>query len=236
MGFAIHRFKRLPSTMEKAHALARKGAGEGTWIVAETQTQGRGRLGRKWNSPLGGLYCSLILRPTRPQAEIPQLALVAGLAAAEAIHDLTRLYPSIRWPNDLLINGKKVAGILVEAKDKAVVAGIGINVTTDVKKLPPEATSLAACGAKKTSPDKLLAALRKHLGHWYAVWAEEGFAPIRQALRSRIGHFGEPVTITTGRQHLEGAAQDLDEQGRLVVRLDSGIQRSFEAGEVTLLR
>ena len=137
--------------MEIAHELAADGAPEGTLVWAARQEQGRGRLGRVWASPEGGLYCSLILRPMRAPAEIPQLSLVAGLSTAEAIHEVTQLHPAIRWPNDLLLGGKKVAGILAEGQSHslrpAVVIGIGINVSTDPRELPETATSLHAAGA-----------------------------------------------------------------------------------------
>ena len=110
----LRAFQQVPSTMDVAHALAAEGAVEGTLVWTLRQTQGRGRQGRAWASPAGGAYFSIVVRPARPSAEIPQLSLVAGLALAEAVQEVTRLHPSIRWPNDLLINGKKVAGILSE--------------------------------------------------------------------------------------------------------------------------
>ena len=222
--------------MEVAHQLAADGAPEGTLVVAARQGQGRGRLGRTWASPEGGVYVSLILRPTRPPSETPQLSLVAGLAAAEAIRDAARLYPSIRWPNDLLIRDRKVGGILTEGRDGAVVVGIGINVATDPAQLPEGSTSLAAEGASHVSREEVIADLCRRFSAWYDVWTRQGFGPIREALRPWMGLFGHPVHLTAGTEHLEGTASDLDESGRLVVRLDSGILRQFDMGEVTLLR
>ncbi len=222
--------------MELAHELARRGAAEGTLVWALRQEQGRGRQGRAWISPEGGAYVSLILRPQRPMREVPQLALVTGLSAAEAIRDTACLYPSIRWPNDLLLRDKKVGGILVEAKDGAVVLGVGVNVITEAAQLPAEAISLAAAGASHCSREDVIAGVCRRLSHWYAVWAREGFAPIREALQPWMGMFGQPVSITAGSQLFEGTAQNLDEQGRLVVRLDSGAQRPFDVGQVSLLR
>ena len=236
LGRPIHAFARAGSTMEIAHALAQDGASEGTLVWALRQDQGRGRLGRTWESPEGGAYFSLILRPTRPVVETPQLALVAGLSAAEAIQDAACLYPSIRWPNDLLLDGKKVGGILVEAKNDAVVVGVGINVATRHAQLPPEAASLAAAGTSHASCEDVIAGFCQRMSHWYAVWSREAFGSIREALRPRMGHFGQPVHITAGSRRFEGTASDLDETGRLLVRLDSGVIRAFEVGEVTLLR
>ena len=306
-GDTIHAFASCDSTMERAHALARDGAGEGTLVFAARQTQGRGRLGRRWESPDGGAYFSLILRPTRPPAEAPQLSLVAGLATAEAIYEqmiamaagtgssdgglvaapgssersarptearsrskifLARPSPSlgtpwplgkstsaspgplrppkasppaatpvvsIRWPNDILLDGKKVAGILTETSTHHyVVVGIGINVATDPKDLPDTATSLAASGAA-CDPYLLTAALCSKLDGWYVVWTAQGFAPIRAALRPWL-NMGGVVRLTTGDSQVEGQATDVDNRGCLLVRLESGVVRTFEAGEVSLLR
>jgi len=247
-GRPVHAFKQVGSTMEVAHQLAAEGAPEGTLIVAAHQEQGRGRLGRTWASPEGGVYLSLILRPTRPPSETPQLSLVAGLAAAEAIRDVACLYPSIRWPNDLLLREKKVGGILTEQKVpgtlekgscslfSAVVVGVGINVATDPAQLPAGSTSLAAEGAPHVSREEVIAGVCRRFSAWYDVWARQGFGPVREALRPWMGLFGHPVQLTAGTEQFQGTAQDLDEQGRLIVRMDSGLRRQFDMGEVTLLR
>ena len=235
-GRPVYAFQTVGSTMDAAHRLAADEAPEGTLVVAERQEQGRGRLGRTWVSPEGGLYSSLILRPKRPAGDIPQLSLVAGLAAAEAIRDAACLYPSIRWPNDLLLREKKVGGILTEARDSVVVVGLGINVSTDPAQLPEGSTSLAAEGAAHVSREDLLAGLCRRFMAWYDVWGREGFGPIRDALRPWIGLFGHVVHLAAGSERFEGTASDLDESGRLLVRLDSGIIRQFEMGEVALLR
>ncbi len=236
MGRSVYAFEQLGSTMEHAHALAREGAPEGTLVVTLRQNQGRGRLGRVWESPVGGAYFSLIVRPTRELSDVPQLSLLAGLSAAEAIQRSTGLYPSLRWPNDVLLNGNKVAGILVEAKASAVILGVGINVTTRTDELPDTATSLQAGGARAVDPLVLTASLCQQFQAWYDVWTAEGFASIREALRPWMGHFGQPVHISAGSQQFEGTASDVDENGRLMVRLDSGLIRTFDVGEVTLLR
>jgi BirA family biotin operon repressor/biotin-[acetyl-CoA-carboxylase] ligase len=257
LGQPLQAFQQVGSTMDLAHRLAKSGHPEGSLVWAARQTQGRGRLGRPWASPPGGIYLSFILRPRRSAADIPQLALVTGLACAEAVRERTGLSPAIRWPNDLLLDERKVAGILVEAKDRAVIIGVGVNLTTDPGQLPDTATSLKKCLALRkaekvpgTFPGapcgkrvdaaldsyRLTGELCRRFGAWYDAWTAQGFEPIRQALRPWLGHFGRPVHITAGTQRLEGVAQDLDERGRLVVRLDTGILRMFEVGEVTLLR
>jgi BirA family biotin operon repressor/biotin-[acetyl-CoA-carboxylase] ligase len=236
IGQPLYAFRRVGSTMEVAHALAADRAPEGTLVWAARQDQGRGRLGRVWESPEGGVYLSLIVRPTRPASEIPQLSLVAGLSSAEAIHELTRLFPRIRWPNDLLLNNWKVSGILVEARSGAVIVGIGINVATDPHALPETATSLTAAGAAGCDPYRLTGVLCRRYQAWYDVWVAQGFAPIREALRPWMSLFGQPIRIAAGSNRFEGTASDLDEHGRLLVRLDSGLIRPFEMGEVTLLK
>ena len=231
----VYAFERTASTMEEAHVLAADGEPEGTLVFAKQQTQGRGRLGRTWESPEGGAYCSIILRPQRTTTETPQLSLVAGLAVAEGLRQLIHLHPTIRWPNDVLVEGKKLAGILVEAKGGAVVIGIGVNVATPVSALPDTATSLAALLAHAPHPHQVIGALWRRFSVWYDVWTTQGLAPIREALHPSMDLFGEVVHITTGSTHFEGTATDLDESGRLLVRLDSGMVRPFEMGEVTLL-
>ncbi len=232
----VYAFERAASTMEEAHALAADGAPEGTLVFAKQQTQGRGRLGRIWESPEGGAYCSIIVRPQRATAEIPQLSLVAGLAVIEGLRQLTHLHPSIRWPNDVLVEGKKLAGILVEVKVGVVVIGIGVNVAASPEALAETATSLAALLPNCPHPHQVVGALWRRFSVWYDMWTWQGFAPVREALRPSMGLFGEVVHLTAGSQRFEGTARDLDEQGRLVVRLDSGMQRAFDMGEVTLLR
>ena len=241
-GWTIHAFQHVTSTMEVARELAADGAPERTLVWAARQEQGRGRLGRTWESPEGGVYLSLMLKPTRPMTEISQLSLVAGLATVEAIQRVTNLFCAIRWPNDLLLAGKKVAGILVEIRSGLraqgslyAVIGIGINVAVDPRELPEIATSLRAAGAS-ADPYRLTGELCRRFAAWYDVWTRDGFGPIREALRPWIGIFGQPVHIAAGAERFEGTASDLDDSGRLLVRLDSGIIRHFDMGEVTLLR
>jgi BirA family biotin operon repressor/biotin-[acetyl-CoA-carboxylase] ligase len=238
IGRACLAFDSLPSTMDLAHQLAVDGAEEGTCVWAETQTAGRGRAGRAWVSPPGGCYLSLILRPTRILREVPQLALVAGLAAAQAIHDLTKLSAVIRWPNDLMLRGRKLAGVLCEAKSNdnkvAAIIGIGINVSAEPHQVPAEGTSLAQ---SVTPPDRvaLFGALCRRLQALYDQWNRDGFAPLKPLLVSSMT-FGNIVRIDAGSDTLHGQTQDIDDQGRLVIRLDSGIMRAVDVGEVTLLR
>lgn len=251
LGHPCYAYQTVPSTMDLAHQLAQQGAPEGACVWAETQTSGRGRAGRAWTSPAGGIYLSLILRPTRDTREIPQLALVAGLAVAETIHDVTGLWGAIRWPNDVLLNNQKVCGILVEASSSDIrqqtadssrnqnsyaVVGIGVNVTTAHADLPEGATSLGHWINPVLDRFALAATLFQFLDQNYQQWIRDGFAPIRAQLSRWIGLFGHLVQITTPKDQFQGQAVDLDEAGRLLVRLDSGIIRVVDMGETALLR
>ena len=236
IGRMVYAYGVVVSTMDLAHGLAAADSPEGTLICAVEQMDGRGRQGRRWVSAPGGLYCSVILRPQVPLERAPQLALVAGLAAAEAIRSLTGLVPWVRWPNDLLLSGRKVGGTLVEARGGAVVVGQGINVTAEHDLLPDTATSLAASGAEDVDLVALTAAWCGALESWYDRWITDGFEPIRQALRSRMAFFGDPIHLQRGEGRVEGTATDLDEAGRLIVRLDSGVLQAFDMGEVTRVR
>ena len=279
LGKPCYAFHEIPSTMDVAHRLALQETSEGTCVWAERQTGGRGRAGRHWSSPPGGIYCSVVLRPTRSQQELPQLALVAGLATVQAIHDVTGLPAAIRWPNDVLLHGKKLAGILTEARSSSstqhtahstrtyAVIGMGINVITDSRDLPEGTTALAHWTQKvpgtflhqvpgtfrrkvpgtfyrrnrtervqRVDRFALAAALFRRLEQAYQQWNADGFAAIRPLLLPWIGLFGQLVHITTTRERFEGQAMDIDETGRLLVRLDSGMVRAFDAGDVTLLR
>lgn len=235
LGKPCYAYQELPSTMDAAHELAAHDAPEGTCVWAERQTAGRGRSGRAWVSPPGGVYLSVILRPSRPSVELPQLTLVAGLAAAEAIHELTGLPAAIRWPNDVLLHDRKLVGILTEARHSAVI-GLGINVATAQADLPDTATSLAQWVNRAPDRVAVAGALLCRLEGHYRVWNRDGFAAVRPALLERLGLFGRFVHITTGAGTFEGQAADVDDSGRLLLRLDAGLVRAFDAGEVALLR
>ena len=154
-GKKVYRYSSLSSTMEKARELAEKGEEEGTVVVAETQNKGRGRWGRDWFSPQGGLYFSLILRPKKKL--IKPLPILAGLSLKKAIKKITKLESRMKLPNDILVNGKKVAGILMEKTDSFLILGMGINTNTKEEELTEfSGTSLAHLTGKKIDNKKLL--------------------------------------------------------------------------------
>ncbi|HVU71592.1 MAG TPA: biotin--[acetyl-CoA-carboxylase] ligase [Mycobacteriales bacterium] len=201
---------------------AREGAGEGLVVVAESQTAGRGRLGRTWVSPArAGLTLSVLLRPqVSDPAEWGWLPLLAGLAAAGAVRAQAGLEAVVKWPNDVLVGERKLAGILAEAvQPGAVVIGVGLNVTTTAAELPPDvaATSLAVEGARTTDRSIVLRALLRSLASVYDAWQIDP-APQRDAYRAVCATLGSRVRLELpdGRS-VVGLADDVDTDGRLVV-------------------
>lgn len=226
----------VDSTQNRARALADAGAPEGTVVWAEHQTRGRGRLGRSWtDEPSSALLISIILRPGLPLSCLPQISLLAGVAVAEAVGEESGLPVTLAWPNDLLIRGRKVAGILAESVTSGagpvVILGIGVNVnqTRFPEDLAGRATSLGLEGGRAFDRERLLKALLVRLEVWYRRWATEGFAPIREAWRRGSGTLGQRVTVEEG---IGGIAVDLAEDGALLVRTDTGALVRRVAGEL----
>ena len=233
-------------------AAARAGAPEGTVLAAESQTAGRGRLGRLWVSPpRAALTFSVLLRPRRvPAASKGWVPLLAGVAVAAALRAETGLDACLKWPNDVLVGGAKVAGILAEQSGDAIVVGAGINVSGRQDELPAAgATSLGLAGAGGTDRQQLLISVLAELERWYLAWlgaAGPGPQPaagpdadacgLRPEYRRLSGTLGNPVRVSLpGGQILTGIARDVDETGRLVVLAASGLV-AVSAGDVLHLR
>jgi BirA family biotin operon repressor/biotin-[acetyl-CoA-carboxylase] ligase len=229
------------STQRVARDLARAGAAEGTTVVAEAQTAGRGRLGRTWHSPPGvNVYVSVVLRPPVAPALVPQLALVAGLAVADAVA-ATGLEPAIKWPNDVLVGGRKVAGVLTEMEAEVervghAVVGIGVNVngTAFPPDLREKATSLRIAAGRPVDraafTGRLLAALESR----YATWLAGGFAALRDGWERRASLTGRAVRIAAPDGEVAGRVRGIGADGALeVVRADGALAR-IVAGEVTV--
>ena len=241
LGTPLYAMAEVGSTMDVARELAEQGAPGGACVIADRQTEGRGRSGRRWESPPGGLYLSFILRPSRPPDEWPSLSLVVGVALAEAVGALCQLDVSIRWPNDLLVNGRKLAGILIEAHTGSsggewVVVGIGLNLLDAPTGLDQPATALREHLAHPPTRQELAAALFRSLERRYEAWTVGGFSSIRPVWLERSSLIGEGVSVSLPNEKLEGQASDIDERGRLILRLDTGVQRSVDVGDVRLLR
>jgi BirA family biotin operon repressor/biotin-[acetyl-CoA-carboxylase] ligase len=239
-GFFVTVLAEAASTNADAADRARKGAPEGTVVVAETQTAGRGRQGRSWQSPpRAGLTFSVVLRPPAVSGWLP---LLAGLSVAVALREQAGVEAGVKWPNDVLISradstrgGRKVAGLLAEVPaggDGAIVVGIGLNVTTRAGELPDErATSLALEGATTTDRATLLKAVLRSLARAYASWIADP-AALRPAYKAACVSLNRDVRVELpGGESYEGRATDIDDAGRIVVA-----ERSFAAGDVIHLR
>jgi BirA family transcriptional regulator, biotin operon repressor / biotin---[acetyl-CoA-carboxylase] ligase len=205
---------------------------EGTVAVADYQTSGRGRLGRSWEAPPGdALLASVLLKPpsTRP---LPQLALVAGVAVADALERLTGLAVQIKWPNDVMLRRSKVAGILAEARDGAVVLGIGVNLNQSPDRLPERAGSLRTTTGVEWDRDEVLDAVLAELGRRYGQWRDGGLDAVYDGLGARDFLRGRTVEVDGTR----GTAELIDREGRLRIAVGHGESVTLESGEVTYER
>ena len=214
------------STNDDVAALAREGAPEGIWLRADRQTGGKGRQGRAWQSPPGNLYASTLVRLQPGDSPAPTLALVAAVVLHEAVRPhapATR----IKWPNDLLVGGAKLAGILLERQGDAVIVGFGVNLAYHPEHLGRPATSLDPPVAADAFLERLAAIFQAWLGRWRV----EGFAPIRAAWLAAAHPIGTALTASDARGTFEG----LDESGALRLRLENGALRILHAGDIFLL-
>lgn len=244
-GAALRYFPAVDSTQRAAWEAARAGTAEGTLFVADTQTAGRGRHGHTWASPPGaGVYASLLLRPRRPPAALLWLTLAAGLALADAVHAVCGVEAQIRWPNDLLIAGKKFGGILVESSptdhatncnlDRSMVAVLGFGLNLRPASLPPSlaaiATALDLHTPAPATRGALANAAMEHLLHRYAVWSEGGDDRLRDEFERRSSYArGMPVIVAGS---WGGVTDGLDADGFLRVRTPSGVVRTVISGDV----
>ncbi len=245
IGQTVHFFRDLPSTNDLAKELAGISAKEGTVIIAEKQTKGKGRQGRDWISPEGGLWFSVILRPKVSPEHSLKLTLLAAVAVTKTLEKLYPLPVQVKWPNDVLINGKKVCGILSEADINGkqlnfVVIGFGINVDFHLSKLPAylhdSSTTLREELSKKISIDAVFRSVLEQLEHHYLIFNEGNFDFILSEWRRFAKFLGSYVYVTSADERIEGWALDIDEQGALIVKLRDGTTRRMLAGDVTLSR
>lgn len=240
-GYRVIEHDSLDSTSAEAERQARAGAADGTVIRARRQTAGRGRQGRQWHSPEGNLYFSLILRPDAPPTIAAQLTFVTVLALGEAIGSVLPAETDLafKWPNDVLLDGRKVAGILLESSGSSagrldwLVVGCGLNVMHFPENLPGyRATSLTAAGAADPDPGTLLAAFLGAFAVWRARWQDEGLAPVRDAWLARAARIGAEITVRLPGDELHGRFTGLDETGALLLDLPDGSRRTVTAGDV----
>jgi BirA family biotin operon repressor/biotin-[acetyl-CoA-carboxylase] ligase len=229
------------STMDLARDAAHHGAAEGTVALADEQTAGRGRMGRSWvTPPAANLTFTMILRP--PPAALRQLAMITPLAIVRGCEQELGVRADIKWPNDVQVEGKKLAGILIESEidgtgANAALVGVGLNVNFDPRAhedIRDIATSLAVVLGRQVEREPLLATVLFHVETLYAA-AKEG-ASIRDAWRERLVTLGQSVQVTAPDRVVEGVAEDVDDEGALLVRTADGALVIIEAGDVTLRR
>lgn len=241
LGKEVHHFSEVRSTNDEAKSLAGKGAGEGTVVVAERQIGGKGRLGRSWASPAGGIWVSIILRPAFQPLEAPKLTLATALAVTRVLREETHLDARIKWPNDVFINSKKVCGILTEMNAELdrihyVILGIGLNVNIDIMDFPEEvrgtATSLMEELGKPISRLQLLRSILREEEKVYDLFLKDGFAPIREEVRNLSYTLGKWVTVNYGKGMVSGKALDISESGALLLRTDKGRMITVTSGDV----
>jgi BirA family biotin operon repressor/biotin-[acetyl-CoA-carboxylase] ligase len=246
LGRTLRYFEQTTSTSQVAWSLGEEGAPHGTVVVADQQSQGKGRSGRSWISPPGvNLYLSILLRPDVPAAHAPELTLVAAVALCEALRDAGCERARIKWPNDVEIGARKAAGILTEMSADAqgvdfVVVGIGVDVNMQAEELPPEikdiATSVRIALGKPFPRARLLAKLLERFEAWLDRYEDEGFGVIRARWTALSSTVGSRVRLSLNGKTIEGRAESIDEAGHLIVRTESGGLEKVVAGDVEHLR
>lgn len=244
IGRDIRVFEETTSTNDVVEKLARDGVKEGVVVFAESQTKGRGRLGRKWMSPpRKGLWFSILLRPELRPQETTQLTVAAATALRRAIISRTGLQPEIKWPNDILISGKKVAGILTELnaeldRVKHVILGVGVDVNLSAAELPAElrkiATSLRIESGETVSRPELAADILRELDCDYARICSGQFAALADEWEKNCATIGRGVVVHTGGRQMRGRAESLDDDGALLLRTEHGHLERIIGGDVSL--
>jgi len=235
---AIVRLGRVDSTQAVAFALAADGAADGTVVVAESQAAGRGRRGRAWvDEPGASLLASIVLRPRLEPARLPGLSLAAGVAVAEALTRTAGLAPRLKWPNDVLVDGRKIGGILLESRlggatagQVTAVLGIGLNLGQRLfpADLAPRATSVWLATGRLVDREVLLTALLDALADWRRRLESRGFAPVRARWRELADTLGRTVTV----DGVTGVAVDIDVDGALLVHDAEGRRHRLVVGDV----
>ena len=240
LGRELHYYPRLSTTMDTARELARKGAEEGTVIMAGTQTAGKGRIGRSWFSPEGSLAMSVILKP--PLKNLPQLIMIASLAVVSAIRTVSGLDAAIKWPNDVMIKGRKVCGILIEneveeGKVNYADIGIGINANfepADHPEIADISTGLSHESGRQISVVQLAAAVIDELERLY-IAARNG-DPVHRDWRRHMETLGKRIKVDTGQSIEHGIAESVNENGNLILRRDDGSPVEIVVGDVSLIK
>lgn len=242
LGTRLHYFPELDSTNAYAKRLAEQGAGEGEVVLAEAQTRGRGRLGRSWVSPpFVNLHVSVILRPELPPVHAPQITLMAAVALADTITSFIGNPPAIKWPNDILVDGRKLAGVLTESSCEAgriefVILGIGVNLNYPVAWMPEaireRATSIITLTQNRICREAFVRRLIQDLDRCYGELQEVGFAALALRWQALFGLRGRKVRAEMTDQIVTGTAKGIDRDGALIVEDDQGKPHRIVAGDV----
>ena len=244
-GQAIHYLESCPSTQIVAHEEAQNDALNGTIVIADEQTAGRGRLSRPWSSVAGkGIWMSVITRPSLTPQQAPQLTLVAAVSIVRAIEEVTEVVPTIKWPNDILVNGRKLTGILTELQAdpdrvKAIILGIGLNVNQELEDFPEEirsiATSLRIEEGRVVNRAQLVAGILKYLELYVTMYVDKGFAPIKLLWESYADSIGKRIRISTLKETYEATAKGISDDGRLEVEMDDGTVKGIYSADIHII-
>lgn len=241
-GATIHYFETCESTQLIAHEIVQKGALDGTVVISEEQLEGKGRMARPWSSRAQkGIWMSIILKPELTPQQAPQVTLVAAVAIVRAIEEVTGLTPDIKWPNDLLVNGKKITGILTELQAdpdqiKAIILGIGINVNQSEADFPAELTSIASslkiALGKEVNRAELVATILKYVEHYADLYVEKGFKSIKLLWESYSTTIGKHIRAVMLQETIEGTAIGITDEGMLELQLKDGTLRKIYSGDI----
>lgn len=244
IGKNIHYEESVESTQKIAHLLASKNVPEGTVVIAEEQISGKGRMSRKWYSPkYTGIWMSLILRPNIPLTKAPQLTLLTAVAIVQAMEEMTGLTPEIKWPNDILMNGKKISGILTELQAEAdrihsIIIGMGINVNQKKEDFPPElqgiASSLLVEKGEPISRANLIKSIFKHFEKLYLLYLDQGFFPIKLLWEGYAVSIGKIIKARTLTSTIEGRALGITDDGVLVLEDSNGVIHHIYSADIEL--
>jgi BirA family biotin operon repressor/biotin-[acetyl-CoA-carboxylase] ligase len=238
-------YASIGSTNDAALDLARQGFPQGTVVGAEIQTKGRGRAGRSWFSPGGaGLWFSLVLRPSLPTASLGRIGLWSSVALAGSLYRSMGTCPDLSWPNDVVVGGKKLAGILAESSGDAdsvdyVVLGMGLNVNQRPDDFPDElrakATSMLIVAGRELDRAVVLSQLLQHFRRSFETHQASGFSGVADEWKAHSGLLGRRIEVRWGSERLRGEAADIGEDGELLLRLPSGALRRISWGEASIL-
>ncbi|PSL41956.1 BirA family biotin operon repressor/biotin-[acetyl-CoA-carboxylase] ligase [Planomicrobium soli] len=244
IGQVMEYIDSCPSTQILAHKFAQEGAPDGTVVLTETQTAGRGRLARKWDSaPQKGIWMSVILRPDVVPQKAPQFTLVAAVAVVRAIEEVTGLKPEIKWPNDILLNGRKCTGILTELQSdadgiQALIIGIGMNANQELEDFSPEvrdiATSLKMMDGKTVDRQELVRSLLFYLEQYTNLYIEQGFKMLKIMWESYSSTIGRPVRARMAKETLEGIAEGITDEGVLQLRTNDGKLHGIYSADIEM--